>query len=501
MQQFRRFMVCQFPSRFARLVALLSCALAWAPLHASPSAAVAARPNVLLICVDDLRCEVGCYGVEGIRTPNIDQLAGEGRLFTRHYVHAAACGPSRCAMLTSRRTQSWDVWATARKQPQEPDSPLSMPHLFKRSGYTTVCLGKISHEPGGVMDEAQKVHQIPFAWDRASAPVGEWKTPWKAFFAYEGGSYYNRVIRWANDSEPRLPYERPQSAESEFPDTLNADAAIRELEVLGKAGKPFFLAVGFYKPHLPFVAPQRHWDQYKRDAIPPAPHPNAPTNTNPAISLHQSWEPTTHYHWPEGSGTVSKQSARILKHAYWAAVSYTDEQIGRVLDAYRKLGLDQNTIVVLWSDHGWHLGDHGIWGKTTHHEVALRSPLIIRIPNQPKPGNPTKGLVESVDLYPTLADLCGLQAPANLQGASHGAMVRDPSAPGKSHAIGIWMNGRSIRTENHRYVEWKDKQGEIIQRELYDLQVDPMETNNVAAAHAELATSMQTQLATSLTND
>ena len=460
--------------------------------------APAASPNVLLICVDDLRCETGCHGVEGIRTPHIDRLAREGRMFRRHYVHAAACGPSRCAMLTSRRTQSWDVWGADRKRKEEPSQPVAMPHLFRRNGYTTVCLGKVSHEPGGVMDDDQQVHQIPFAWDRAHAPAGEWKTPWQAFFAYENGAYYNRVIKGVKNAKPRLPFERPESAEAEFPDTLNAAAAIRELERLGKAERPFFLAVGFYKPHLPFVAPQRHWDRYDRDAIPSAPHPKPAARTNAAISLHQSYEPTTHYHWPEGPGKVSEEAGRTLKHAYWAAVSYTDEQIGRVLDACRKLGLEKNTIVVLWSDHGWHLGDHGIWGKATHHEVSLRSPLIIRIPDQPMPGKATRGLVESVDLYPTLADLCGLEVPENLQGRSNAEMVRDPSAPGRVQSLGIWKNGRSIRTGTHRYVEWKNNRGEVIQQELYDSALDPMETNNVAGDHADIVAKMSSELAAGL---
>jgi arylsulfatase A-like enzyme len=419
-------------------------------------------------------------------------------MFSRHYVHAAACGPSRCAMLTSRRTQSWDVWAQDRKRKHEPAAPLAMPHLFRRNGYTTVCLGKVSHEPGGVMDEAQGIHQVPFAWDRARTEVGEWNTPWHAFFAYEGGAYYNRVIKWARDAEPRLPYEKPKSPDSEFPDTLNADAAIRELGLLAAADRPFFLALGFYKPHLPFVAPTRHWNQYDPEAIPPAPHPRPAEGTNPAISLHDSYEPTTHYHWPEGAGKVGTESARTLKHAYWAAASYTDEQLGRVLDSYRKLGLEKNTIVVLWSDHGWHLGDHGIWGKATLHEFALRSPLIIRIPDQPQPGTPAHGLVESVDLYPTLAGLCGLDPPPGLQGRSNAALVRDPRAPGKPRAIGIWKNGRSLRTDSHRYTEWKDRQGRIIQRELYDHRADPLETTNVAADHPDLARRMQAKLAGAL---
>lgn len=419
-------------------------------------------------------------------------------MFTRHYVHAAACGPSRCAMLTGRRTQSWDVWAQDRKRTSEPDQPLAMPHLFRRNGYTTVCLGKVSHEPGGVLDEAQKLHEIPYAWDRTRTEVGEWKTPWHAFFAYENGAYYNRVIKWTNDSEPRLPYEKPKSPDAEFPDNLNADAAIRELGLLADAGKPFFLALGFYKPHLPFVAPLRHWEKYERDSIPPSAHPEPAAGTNPGISLHNSYEPTTHYRWPEGAGKVGPESGKTLKHGYWAAVSYTDEQIGRVLDACRELGLDGNTIVALWSDHGWHLGDHGIWGKATHHEVSLRSPLVIKVPGQPQPGRPATGLVESVDLYPTLVDLCGLQPPADLQGRSNAALVRDPSAAGKSYALGIWKNGRSIRTDTHRYVEWKNEQGTIIQQELYDHRSDPLETTNVAADHPDLVTKMSQQLAAAL---
>jgi iduronate 2-sulfatase len=489
------------PFAHTRCWIVAGLALSALPL-ATAAAAVAlestAKLNVLLICVDDLRCETGCYGVKGIRTPNIDRLAREGRMFTRHYVHAAACGPSRCAMLTSQRTQSWDVWNGARKLKPEPALPVSLPHLFKRNGYTTVCLGKVSHEPGGVMDEAQLIHQIPFSWDRASAPTGEWKTPWRAFFAFENGRYYNRKVNGVKDSPPLLPYERPESADSDFPDTLNADAAISELQRLRQEAKPFFLAVGFYKPHLPFVAPQRHWDMYKRDAIPPAPHPKPAARTKAAISLHRSYEPTTHYHWPEGSGKISAQSGRVLKHAYWAAVSYTDEQIGRVLDACRNLGLEKDTIVVLWSDHGWHLGDHGIWGKATHHEVALRSPLIIRIPGQPMPGAATRGLVESIDLYPTLAELCGLEVPPHLQGKSNVALVRDPLAPGRSHTLGIWKNGRSIRTDHHRYVEWKDKQGKIIQQELYELKADPMETANTASNHPDLVRMLSKQLSAAL---
>jgi arylsulfatase A-like enzyme len=305
-------------------------------------------------------------------------------------------------------------------------------------------------------------------------------------------------MRQANDSQPRLPYQRPASPDSGFPDTLNADAAITELGVLSKAGKPFFLAVGFYKPHLPFVAPQSHWDQYQADAIPAASYQKPPAHTNPSISLHESYEPTTHYDWPAGPGKVSPEAGRTLKHGYWAAVSYIDEQIGRVLDACARLGLVDDTIVVLWSDHGWHLGDHGIWGKATLHEWALRSPLIIRVPGQPQRGTPARGLVESVDLYPTLAELCGLEVPSGLEGRSHAAMVGNPDAPGKDHAIGSWKNGRSIRTDTHRYTEWRNKQGKVIQQELYDHLRDPLETVNRAAEEPQTTQSLALKLTDSL---
>lgn len=448
-------------------------------------------PNVLMICFDDLRCELGAYGEKNIHTPNIDRLAREGRLFSRHYVHEAACGPSRSAMLTGIRTGQWNVWKKIKKEPKR---PVSLPHLFKQNGYQTVCIGKVSHAPGGLLGNPKSPrHEVPFSWDRTYAPVGQWKTPWRAFFAYENGEAYN--VKYA-PGKPRLPYEKPKTADTLYPDTLNATAAIKELATLSKDEKPFFLAVGFYKPHLPFCAPGKWWDYYRTRNLPrPSINPNPPKNTDPSICLHDSYEPRTHYHWPEGD-TISAESGAKLKRGYYAAVSYVDEQAGRVLDAAKEMGLMENTIIILWSDHGWHLGDHGIWGKATQFETSLRSPLIVKIPSMRLPGQATQGMVEAVDIYPTLADLCGLMPPKNLEGRSFAPQLVDPAAPGKEAAVGMRGNGRTIRTDDYRYVEWRGKSGEIILRELYDMGKDPLQTINIATSHPEKVEELSAKLET-----
>ena len=448
------------------------------------------RPNVLLICVDDLRPQLGCYGYEGMVSPNIDRLAAEGRRFTHHYVQSAVCGPSRCSMLTGRPQTTWDCWGKDRRRGTEPERPVSVAHLFRRSGYRTVCIGKVSHQPGGVMDPEQKVHQVPFSWDRAYAPVGEWETPWRAFFSCAGGKAYNKVIRMKKD-EPRLPHERADVPDTGYADGLNARAAVNELRTLARGEAPFFLAVGFYKPHLPFNAPQRYWDLYDRERIALAENAWPPKHIDPAISLHNSFELTTHYHWPPGPGNVSDENARLLRHAYFACVSYVDAQIGKVLDEARRLGLDRNTVVVLWSDHGWHLGEHGMWGKQTNFEVAARSPLIIRAPGMKAAGTPAHGFAESVDLYPTLADLCGLAPPDGLTGTSLVPMLRDPDAPGKPTAYSFHprgnLMGRTLRTSRWRLVRWTHKKtGQPAQVELYDHQADPDENVNVAGEHPDV---------------
>jgi len=469
--------------------------------HPARGEAASKKPNVLLICVDDLRPQLGCYGCRDMISPNIDRLAAEGRRFTRHYVQVAACGPSRCSLLTGRRVlRSWDCWAEDRRRKQEPERPVSIAHLFRRGGYRTVCIGKVSHEPGGTMPPEYRVHQVPFSWDLALGPSGEWNNPWRAFFAYSNGRAYNAVIRWVKQEPPRLPWESADVPDEGYADGLIARAGVAQLRDLKARSGPFFLAVGFYKPHLPHNAPKKYWDLYDPEKIGLAPNPFPPKNVDPAISCYPSLELTTHYQWPPGASHIPDVQARNQRHAYFACVSYVDAQIGKVLDELKRLELDRNTAVVLWADHGWHLGEHTTFGKCTNFEIATRSPLIIKIPEIPQPGKPAEGLVESVDLYPTLAELAGLQPPTDLAGSSLVPMLNDADAPGKEGAMSCFFRGphyagTALRTDRYRIVEWVNtRTNQPAQVELYDHRTDPQENENIAGENPEIVKRLLRQL-------
>ena len=441
------------------------------------------KHNILFIHVDDLRPELGCYGNPIIQTPNIDKLASSGFLFNNHYVQSAICGPSRSSLLTGKVCQQWDPWKEFRKTGIEPEHPVSLPHLFKKNGYKTIGIGKITHEPGGVMDEAQSIPQIPFSWDTTYTATGKWETPWRAFFAYSNGDAHNTAMRIGMET-PRLPYEAGNVQDIGYPDGLNALEAIKQLRNLKERGEPFLLSIGFYKPHLPFNAPRKYWDLYKREAIPMADNNFIPKNLNSGYSLNQSPEVTTHYPWPDGPGNVSPESAKTLKHGYYACVSYIDAQIGKVLDELELLNLSERTIVVLWSDHGWHLGEHTMFGKMSNFEIATRSPLIIRVPGLEGEGTIMNQLTESIDIYPTLAELCQIDYPDNLDGESFADILRNPNATGQGYARSFYYRnqalGKSIRTERYRLVKWSTKDNTIVAVELYDHENDPHENVNVA---------------------
>jgi arylsulfatase A-like enzyme len=440
--------------------------------------------NILFIHVDDLRPELGCYGNPFIQTPNIDKLASSGYLFNNHYVQSAICGPSRSSLLTGKVCQQWDPWGDFRKTELEPDVPIALPHLFKKNGYKTIGIGKITHEPGGVMDEAQSIAQIPFSWDTTYTAVGKWETPWRAFFAYSNGDAHNTAMRIGMET-PRLPYEAGEVHDEGYPDGLNTLEAIKQLQKLKKEGDPFLLALGFYKPHLPFNAPKKYWDMYERDKIPMAENNFVPKNLNNIYSLNQSPEVTTHYPWPDGPGIVMPESAKTLKHGYYACVSYIDALIGKVLDELERLDLSHNTIVVLWSDHGWHLGEHTMYGKMSNFEIATRSPLIIRVPDFAGKGLVMNHLTESIDIYPTLAELCNIDFPGNLDGESIVDILKKPDIRGQSFARSFYYRnhalGKTIRTERHRIVQWVTENDSTVALELYDHELDPNENINIAA--------------------
>jgi len=448
--------------------------------------------NVLFIAVDDLRPELGSYGKDYMITPHIDQLASEGRAFRNHFVHCAACGPSRSTLLSGKRTLDWDVFRDIRESGSKPDVVFSMPQLFKESGYETVGIGKISHQPGGVIDSMQKIHEVPYSWNKSYAPSGEWNDPWNAFFSYAGGAARLYGYDRGNDTD-QPPFEAADVSDMGYADGLNAMEAINQLQRLKDTS--FFLAVGFYKPHLPFNAPKKYWDLYDPDDIPEADYKQLPLNVNSNICLHDghpSYEPRTHYRWENDSSNYVLTPARqkILKHGYCACVSYIDAQIGKVLNELKRLDLHTNTIVVLWGDHGWHLGDYGIWGKYTNFDIALRSPLIIKVPEMNDPGQFADGIVETVDIFPTLADLCNLQVPGDLEGLSMSSMISDPGAKIKKYSVGernAWgVHGSTIRSEQYRLMIWRDTDGDTLDMELFDNAETPIPYRNLAEEKPEI---------------
>jgi iduronate 2-sulfatase len=471
------------------------------------------RPNILFICVDDLRPQLGVYGLSYMKTPNLDRFAGQGRLFKRHYVQVPTCGASRFSMLTSQYPKSAGSYGNGAfamlhsksakaSLAKNPKAARSMPEFFRLSGYTTTCIGKVSHQPDGRRlskegkGQGQADAEIPGAWTDMLDAAGKWKDPWSAFFGYADGSGRKRGKSPATESA--------DVDDTGYPDGLIAEAAVTKLTDLKKAGKPFFFAVGFYKPHLPFNAPKKYWDLYDPAKLPLSPNPDAPAGANKKYNLHGSGEMFGNYGQHKEKGGVAKRisdpAARHLRHGYFAAVSYVDAQIGKVLTQLDKLGLSENTIVVVWGDHGWHLGDHTIWGKHSTFERSLRSALIIRTPNMKAAGKSTDAIVESVDLYPTLAQLAGLTPPKTLDGRSFTEVLNDPSAKGKTGARGFWRRsgvGHTIRTDRYRLVRWASPKspGKNVFVELYDHKNDPHETKNIAADQPQRVAELLKQLA------
>jgi len=455
--------------------------------------AQAKRPNVLFIAVDDLRPELGCYGERQMITPRLDQLARQGRLFKRHYVQVPTCGASRFALLTGLRpsfSRALGNGAFGRLS-RANNRIRTLPQILKQSGYETVCIGKISHSPDGKVytyrGKGDGHREMPGSWTRLATPYGKWKYGWGAFFGYSNG------IGRTFHPHP-TPTEMADVDDRGYPDGLIADAALEELDKL--KDKPFFLAVGFYKPHLPFNAPKKYWDLYDRSKIKLSPNPTRPGGINRA-SWHGSGEMFGRYRHPKQRR--GKAHALRLRHGYFACVSYIDTQIGKLLDRLRQLKLDKNTIVIVWGDHGWHLGDHFIWGKHSLFDRALRSALIIRVPGQKSPGVATSGIAETLDLMPTIADYCQVMLPANISGKSLRGILDDPNQPGKKGAFGYWRAGVSLRTRRWRLTSYKPlarkgKKPDPVLTELYDHRRDPWEMNNVAAKHPDVVKRLFAQL-------
>ena len=453
--------------RMAGMTAGAALLPAWAV-----AAKAAQRRNVLFIAVDDLRTALGCYGDKTIQSPHIDRLAREGLVFERAYCQQAICMASRASLLSGYRPDVGEIYKNGSLYKCVPDA-LSLNRHFLANGYATQSIGKVYHHKS---DET-------VGWSRgAYHPKGDWV----------GRGYLTEAakacVKEYDERNPRAKrsgmgpaFECADVADNAYSDGLIADKAVEALNEL-KDG-PFFLAVGFHKPHLPFNAPKRYWDLYDPFAIPLAKNPFLPKDA-PKIAL-TSWGELRGYHGMPRTGDMPDDLARQLIHGYLACVSYTDAQIGRLLDELNRLGLRENTVVVLWGDHGWKLGDHSMWCKHTNFELDTHAPLIVSAPGMAARGKSTKALTEFVDIYPTLCDLCGLERPAHLQGTSAAPLLDDPARPWKRAAFSQYPQGSvmgySMRTDTHRYTEWRDlAKNEVKARELYDHERDPEENVNVA---------------------
>lgn len=461
----------------------LSCLAILVCSHSLTTAAEpsSVRPNVLFIMVDDLRPELGCYDSACALTPRMDRLAARGIVFERAYCQQAHCAASRFSMLTGCRPDTAGIWTNADVRPALADKTF-LPAHFKNHGYHTIGLGKIAHNNWEDPACWSEPHRMP-----ANYPFEYRTRAGKALVAR-----MQREAAAAGQPDPfegipekirrGMPYESLDVADSDLGDGQLADEAIAALERV--RDRPFFLGVGFLRPHLPFVAPKKYWDLYDPAALPKV-DANAQHGGLPGLSSNGSHELRSQYRGVPPKGPLPDDLARNLWHGYLACASYVDAQIGRLLDALESRGLAGNTIVVLASDHGFHLGETGLWCKATNFETATRVTLILHAPGMRAAGAKTRSLAELLGLYPTLCDLARLPKPAHLQGVSFAALLDDPAAAPVDAAFSQYSRGtrmgRAIRTARHRLVEWREKEtGKLAGRELYDHDHDPLETTNLA---------------------
>jgi iduronate 2-sulfatase len=462
------------------------------------------RPNVLMILVDDLKPALGCYGDPAAQTPNLDRLAARGMRFDLAYCNQAVCAPSRFTLLLGSHSTSTGLYGLGSQLRQHIPDAVTLPQHFARHGYRTESLGKVLHighgntgDPPSFQVEHFHDKVIEYA-DPASTGGGK-LTREEAYFTNQKLGQIGSLPRGAA-------FESPDVADEAYADGRVAAETIRRLEAararLMDKKQPFFIVAGFARPHLPFSAPQKYWNLYDPAALPLAKLQAAPIDA-PAVAGKRNAELANYLPVPETGEIQDDELRRKLVHGYYASVSYVDAQIGKVLDALDRLKLSDNTIVVLWGDHGFHLGDHGLWTKHTNYEQANRIPLIIAAPSVTEPGSVTRQLAESVDVFPTLAELAGLPAPTGpqpLDGKSLVPVLRDPAARVRDHAFHVFPKGklgRAIRTERYRLVEWRNAgaAAETAELELYDYEIDPEETRNLAAHQPQIVAKLRAVLA------
>jgi len=437
----------------------------------------------LFIAIDDLRTDLEGLGAAASRTPELDAFAATARSFSHHYVQVPTCGASRCALIRGKYPEikaylsNQSILHTHSQWLEH-----CLPAVFRRGGYRTLSLGKVTHYPGGMggKEWSEEPEELPVVWDRCWIPDSPWKTAQGMMHGYANGA--------ARQSGQTPHWEAYDGSDAAYPDAWVADEAIRTVRQLADTTQPWLFCVGFFKPHLPFAAPQR-WHDLHEGKILDLPE-DVSAKPSWSSGWHASGEFMKNYRHPDGvDPSRNVEYARRTRQAYAAAVSYMDAQVGRLLGGLSDAGLDHNTIVVVWSDHGFLLGEHAIWGKHCLYEHALRSPLIIRCPAQAQPGATCSSVVETVDIFPTLADYCGLETPAGLDGRSLRLQIEDPQAATSKPARGYW-NGdqRTVRTSRWRLTVIPNRNDASFddQIELFDYHEDPNESRNLSEVHPEV---------------
>lgn len=483
------------------------------------------KPNILFISIDDLRTSLGAYGDSIAITPNIDQLASEGMTFRQTFSQVAVCAPSRASLMTGLRPDSTRVWHLGDKFREIDPEALTMPQHFSKHGYHTVNLGKIFHN---YMADS-------ISWDEPDLRPSRYKQ--KDWLKRDGETFYiseevNRSQAIKRDSLLKIRARRyadgwntgPAWEAADVHDTMYYDGSQNELAKktlsrLAKTDQPFYMGLGFFRPHLPFAVPKKYWDLYDPEKIPLAANPNVPENA-PGYTMNSMYE-LRHYDGfnsighPESSFRMNEDTARILKHGYYASVSYVDALLGNLIAHLKELGIYENTIIILWGDHGWKLGDHNSWGKMTNYNIDLQVPMIIRYPNQENRGAQTSEITELIDMFPSLCELAEIEVPAYMQGTSFLPLIEDPKREWKEAAFsqfhrrpkvsadGKRYMGYSLNTKKYHYIEWYSwnqktgTRGELKGKELFDRENDPNEIENIVGEEslAELLEELSEQLA------
>ncbi len=440
------------------------------------------RPNVLMICVDDLKPTLGCYGDSVAVTPNLDALAGRGVQFNAAYCNQAVCSPSRNALMTGLRPQTLGIYDLPTHFRKAAPDAVTLTQAFMAAGYRAEGMGKIYHTGHGNINDA-----------------ASWTLPW---FKPKAPSYVVPANLDAIVPDGKGKKRGPATEAADVPDDTYIDGkvatvAIKRLKFAARnPDEPLFLAVGFAKPHLPFVAPQKYWDLYDPSTL-PMPQLHKLPKGAPGMAGHGSGELRNYSDMPR-KGPITDSQTQHLIHGYYAATSYVDAQIGRLLDGLQDSGLQDNTIVVLWGDHGWHLGDHGLWCKHTNYQQAARIPLIVAGPGVGQ--GESDALIETVDIYPTLTDLAGINDPPGIDGESFSAVAAQPGRSHRQYVNHVYPRGkvlgRAVRDDRYRLVQWVDFSGGKVQAvELYDYQNDPAETKNIADDEPEVVDRMSSWLA------